>query len=131
MKNALKSVEDKYDFCIIDNAPDINFTVYNALIATNQVIIVTNPDDYANSGLNEMDIQFQNVLKDRQLYDESYNEHDPQNNFILRGALMNKYITNTYSKAQSKYKFFKTNINLVNNYASNKRLFEAINLRKV
>lgn len=130
LKNALKAVEDKYDFCIIDNAPDINFTVYNALIATNQVIIVTNPDDYANSGLNEMDIQFQNVLKDRQLYDESYNEHDPQNNFILRGALMNKYITNTYSKAQSKYKFFKTNINLINNYASNKRLFEAINLRK-
>ena len=43
---------------------------------------------------------------------------------------MNKYITNTYSKAQSKYKFIKTNINLVNNYASNKRLFEAINLRK-
>lgn len=130
LKNALKPVEDKYDFCIIDNAPDINFTVYNALIATNQVIIITNPDDYANNGVNEMDIQFQNVLKDRQLYDESYNEHDPQNNFILRGALMNKYITNTYSKSQSKYKFFKTNINLVNNYASNKRLFEAINLRK-
>ena len=43
---------------------------------------------------------------------------------------MNKYITNTYSKSQSKYKFFKTNINLVNNYASNKRLFEAIKLRK-
>ena len=130
MKNALKPVEDKYDFCIIDNAPDINFTVYNALIATNQVIIITNPDDYANNGVNEMDIQFQNVLKDRQLYDESYNEHDPQNNFILRGALMNKYVTNTYSKSQSKYKFFKTNINLVNNYNSNKRLFEAIKLRK-
>lgn len=130
LKNALKPVEDKYDFCIIDNAPDINFTVYNALIATNQVIIITNPDDYANNGVNEMDIQFQNVLKDRQLYDENYDESDPQNNFILRGALMNKYVTNTYSKSQSKYKFFKTNINLVNNYNSNKRLFEAIKLRK-
>ena len=77
-----------------------------------------------------MDIQFQNVLKDRQLYDESYNEHDPQNNFILRGALMNKYITNTYSKSQSKYKFFKTNINLVNNYASNKRFIWSYKLEK-
>ena len=130
LRNALKAVEGEYHFCLIDNAPDINFTVYNALIATNQVIIVTNPDAYADSGVDEMDKQFNNVLQDRQPYDEDYDEYDPQNNFILRGALLNKYITNSYNKSSSKYKFFKTNIKLATNYEASKRFIESIETGK-
>lgn len=130
LKNALKSVKNDYDICIIDNAPDINFTVYNGLIATNQVIIVTNPDNYSESGALEMDKQFNNVLKERQLYDEDYNENDPCNSFVLRGALLNKYVSGSYSKMQSKYKFFHTNIKLASTYETNKRLLESIRTGK-
>ena len=33
LKNALQQVKDNYDFCVIDNAPDINVSVINALTA--------------------------------------------------------------------------------------------------
>lgn len=35
----LREVENEYDFCIIDNAPDINISVINALSASQYVII--------------------------------------------------------------------------------------------
>lgn len=39
IKNALECVKDMYDFCIIDNAPDINISTINALTACNDVLI--------------------------------------------------------------------------------------------
>ena len=126
LKNALKAVESEYDVCIIDNPPDINFTVYNGLIATNQVIIVTNPDNYSEAGADEMDRQFENVLRDRQQFDPDYDESDPANNFVLRGALLNKYVPITYDKMAGKYKFFRTNIRLASTYETNRRLLESI-----
>ncbi len=129
LKNALKTIQNDYDICIIDNPPDINFTVYNALVATNQVVVVSNPDNYAEAGAIEMDEQFASVLKDRQLYDPSYDENDPENNFVLRGILLNKYISGANCKL-SKYNFFTTNIQLAATYETNKRLLESIKTGK-
>ena len=41
LKNALTEVSGHYDLCIIDNPPDINMSVFNALTVTDDVIIVT------------------------------------------------------------------------------------------
>ena len=54
LRNALKKVDDDYDICLIDNPPDINISVYNALIASDEVIIVSTPDAYSVQGIYEM-----------------------------------------------------------------------------
>ena len=130
LEAALSQVEMDYDVCIIDNAPDINFTVYNALYATNQVIIVTNPDKFAEFGVDEMIEQFDDILKDKELYDSFYNPDDPEYNFVLRGILLNKYVTNSFDKKKSVYPYFRTNINLASSYTTNKRLLESIKTGK-
>ena len=54
IKNALKCVEDQYDFCIIDNAPDINISTINALTACDDVLIPVEIDDNTTEGLPEL-----------------------------------------------------------------------------
>ena len=39
LKKALQQVSSEYDYCIIDNAPDINISTINALVASNTVMI--------------------------------------------------------------------------------------------
>ena len=41
LRSALNAIaeENFYDFCIIDNAPDINISTINALVASDDVII--------------------------------------------------------------------------------------------
>lgn len=51
LKNALNEVKDFYDICIIDNPPDMNVSVLNALIVTDDVIIITTPDAYSLQGV--------------------------------------------------------------------------------
>lgn len=60
IKKALEKVQDKYDFCIIDNAPDINISVINALVASEDVIIPVEVDDNTTEGL---DIIVDNVFE--------------------------------------------------------------------
>lgn len=45
LKNALQQVKDNYDYCVIDNAPDINVSVINALTAADDVLIPVEVDD--------------------------------------------------------------------------------------
>lgn len=52
---------DKYDFCIIDNAPDINISTVNALVASNYVMIPVTIDDFALDGLSELAEQIENT----------------------------------------------------------------------
>ena len=51
LKRALKSVAEYYDFCIIDNAPDINISVINALMITDDVLVPVKIDKFAFDGL--------------------------------------------------------------------------------
>lgn len=63
-KKALEQVKDNYDFCIIDNAPDINISTINALVASDDVMIPITIDDFALDGLAELKEQIDNVKED-------------------------------------------------------------------
>jgi chromosome partitioning protein len=45
------TVRGKYDYCIIDNPPDIGLNVLNALAITDEVIVPVKLDNYALEGL--------------------------------------------------------------------------------
>lgn len=53
-KKALQEVNQEYDYCIIDNPPDIGVAVVNALVAADSVIIPVNLDNWALDGLEEL-----------------------------------------------------------------------------
>lgn len=63
-KNALEQLEGKYDYCIIDNAPDINISTINALVASDDVMIPVTIDDFAIDGLSELVEQIENTRED-------------------------------------------------------------------
>lgn len=64
IKNALECVKDLYDFCIIDNAPDINISTINALTACNDVLIPVEIDDNTGEGLPELANQIRHTRED-------------------------------------------------------------------
>lgn len=51
VSDALKELEDSYDFIIIDNAPSLGLTVLNSLLASSDVVIPTQADYYAIDSL--------------------------------------------------------------------------------
>lgn len=61
LKNLLPQIEDYYDYCIIDNAPDINISIINALVISDDVIIPIKIDKFAFDGLDQLAEQIQNV----------------------------------------------------------------------
>lgn len=63
-RNALKQISDRYDYCIIDNAPDINISTINALVASDDVIVPITIDDFAIDGLKELKEQIDNTKED-------------------------------------------------------------------
>ena len=79
LKDALASVQDLYDVCLIDNPPTINASVINALTASDEVIIVTTPDLYGIRGVEQMISYIESIQAD-------YNPH-----LRFRGCLLNKF----------------------------------------
>lgn len=61
LQKALKQIENEYDYCIIDNAPDINISVINALVASNDVIVPIKIDQFAFDGMEQLLEQFDNI----------------------------------------------------------------------
>jgi len=53
-KEAFASLAGEYDYCIIDNAPDINISTINALVCADEVIIPIKIDKFAFDGLDEL-----------------------------------------------------------------------------
>ena len=51
LRDALEEVQGYYDFCVIDNAPDLNMTAINALVASTDVMIPIKIDRFAFDGL--------------------------------------------------------------------------------
>ena len=66
LKKALQQVSSEYDYCIIDNAPDINISTINALVASNTVMVPITIDDFAIDGLAELKEQISNTKDDLQ-----------------------------------------------------------------
>lgn len=63
-KKALAAVEGDYDYCIIDNAPDINMSIINALVMSNDVIVPICMDQYSFDGLGILLEQIEQVKED-------------------------------------------------------------------
>ena len=51
MKRALETIADQYDYVIIDNAPDLDMGVVNALTVADDVIIPIKVDKFAMDGI--------------------------------------------------------------------------------
>lgn len=49
-KHALEEVAGQYDYCIIDNPPDLGMNVINAMVATDEIIIPVCLDAYSLDG---------------------------------------------------------------------------------
>jgi chromosome partitioning protein len=103
LKTALKSVNEKYDYCIIDNAPDINISVLNALIASDEVIIPMKIDKFTFDGLDELEKQ---IKQAKQI----------NSALALKGCLITQFAKNEVNSQgedylqNSKYHVFRTHI---------------------
>lgn len=104
LQKALKQIEGEYDYIIIDNAPDINISVINALVVANDVIVPITIDQFSFDGLEQLTEQFEDIR-----------EFNPGLNF--RGCLVTKYANNdvnnqgeSFLKEQNKYPIFNTHI---------------------
>jgi chromosome partitioning protein len=64
LRDALGAIAGNYDYCLVDNAPDINISTINALVASNDVIIPIKIDEYAFDGLAELKEQIENTRDD-------------------------------------------------------------------
>lgn len=58
---ALGAVQEDFDYCIIDNPPDIGISVVNALVASDGIIIPVNLDNYSLDGLEELAEQIEQI----------------------------------------------------------------------
>lgn len=81
-KKALEAVKNDFDICIIDNAPDINMSIINALTMSNDVIVPIMIDQYSFDGLSVLLEQ----VRDNQ---EDFNE-----NLRFAGCLITQYQNN-------------------------------------
>ncbi|MBN1055702.1 ParA family protein [Clostridium botulinum] len=61
LRKALKQIEEEYDYCIIDNPPDINISVINALVTSDDVLIPIKIDQFAFDGMEELTEQIENA----------------------------------------------------------------------
>lgn len=74
----MPEISDRYDYCIIDNPPDIGIHVVNALTATDEVIVPVKIDEWALDGLDILAGQIEDVR-----------QFNPS--LCLRGVLMTSY----------------------------------------
>ena len=61
LRKVLQSIVYDYDFVVIDNAPDLNMSVINALVASQDVIIPIKIDKFAFDGLDILTEQIEEV----------------------------------------------------------------------
>lgn len=83
LKTSLAKVQNEYDVCLIDNPPDINISVLNALVASDEVIIISTPDAYGVQGVHEMVRQIETEIR-------PFNR-----NIQFSGVLLNKFVSST------------------------------------
>lgn len=61
LRAAFEGVAGNYDYCVIDNAPDLNMSTVNALVASDDVLIPIKIDKFAFDGLTELIEQIDNI----------------------------------------------------------------------
>ena len=88
LKNALAEITGDYDICVIDNPPDINMSVFNALTITDDVIIVSLLETDSVDGILKIMQQIEDVRQ--------FNPY-----LTMKGILINQYIA--YPEPRSIY----------------------------
>lgn len=83
LKNAINPILDRYDFVIIDTPPALGNLSFNSLVASNYVIIPSEPRAYCLQGLGKLYNTIQNVQK----------RHNPS--LKVLGILLIKYSNRT------------------------------------
>lgn len=63
-RKAFAPLAGEYDYCVIDNAPDINISTINALAASDDVLIPIKIDKFAFDGLGELKEQIDNTREE-------------------------------------------------------------------
>ena len=102
LKNALDKIKNEYDYCIIDNPPDINITVMNALAASDDVLIPIRLDKFTLDGMEELIDQIENIKV-------------VNGNLAFKGCFITQFAKNKMNiekeealRAEGKYPIFKT-----------------------
>jgi len=102
LQKALRSIEGQYDYCVIDNAPDINMSVMNALVASDDVLVPIKVDKFSFDGLEQLIEQIDDV--------KEFNEK-----LKFRGCFITMYKRNNVNlqglewlKSNEQYPLFKT-----------------------
>lgn len=54
LKNALDCVDSSYDVCLIDNPPQVNASMVNSLVASDEVVVVSTTDLFSVNGVRQM-----------------------------------------------------------------------------
>ena len=54
LKNALDCVDGLYDVCLIDNPPQVNASMVNSLVASDEVVVVSTTDLFSVNGVRQM-----------------------------------------------------------------------------
>ncbi len=109
---AFTEIQSNYQLCIVDNPPDINFSVFNTLAITSDVIIVTTPEVESLSGVYRMVEQLDIAKK-----------YNPK--LSVMGVLLNMYVpTDTTYKFQdemeNRYPVFDSHIRFATSFAKGK-----------
>lgn len=89
-KDFLEMVRNSYDYCLIDNPPDIALNVINALAAADEVIIPVKIDEWALDGMD--------ILKEQIEEAENINP-----DIRLLGILITSYKNNDYNNVGVKW----------------------------
>lgn len=112
LRKSVENVKNNYQFCIIDNPPDINLSVFNSLTLTDYVVIVTTPEVESLSGVYRMVEQ----LALAQKYNPS---------LTVLGVLLNMYVStdSTYKfqeEMEKRYPVFSSHIRFATSFAKGK-----------
>ncbi len=103
LRKALKDVKGSYDYCVIDNAPDINMSVINALVASDDVLVPIKADNFAFDGMDQLIEQVESV--------QDFNEQ-----LTLKGCFVTMFTKTLINKQgyeylkRSEYPLFATKI---------------------
>ncbi len=103
LKDFLQPIANDYDYCIVDNAPDLGMSVINALVFSDDVLIPIKIDKFSFDGLNQL-------LKEINKVKRKFN---PSINF--KGCFVTMFQSNNINKnggvwLDSNYPMFNTKI---------------------
>lgn len=88
LQSTLESIQDEYDFCIIDNAPDLNMSTQNALVATDEVVIPVKMDKYSFDGIKELTEQIE------------FTKEDSNPKLKIGGYLITQFYNSEYTRSK-------------------------------